>query len=183
MTWPCFALGMDCFRWGKVSKCPIRPVDELKVLALEEDASSDWGVLRNAGPGGHWSKLVPHELFCQQYLFEIAGSQLENEKSEHVPQHVTCEIHQQFSQLMPCKCVTWEFANDMFNMLMNCHVSIGIWPWHVQHADDMPSCFTWEFDHDMSTMPMTCNMPRIWVYGTTCWLVFNHRLPTMDITW
>ena len=104
-----------------MSKCPIGPVDELKVLALEEDASSDWGILRNAGPGEHWSKLVPHELFCQH-----AGSQLENEKSEHVPQHVTCEIHQQFSQLMPCKCVTWEFANDMFNMLMICHVSIGI---------------------------------------------------------
>ena len=29
------------------------------------------------------------------------------------------EIHQQFSQLIPCKYVTWEFANDMFNMFMN----------------------------------------------------------------
>ena len=70
---------------------------------------------------------------------------------------------------MTCSICSWIFS--CFNR---------IWPWHVQHADDMPSCFTWEFDHDMSNMPMTCNMPRIWVCGTTCWLY--HRLPTMDIT-
>ena len=111
--------------------------------------------------------LVKNCYSVSKYFFEIAGSQLENEKSEHVPQHVTCEIHQQFNQLMPCKCVTWEFANDMFNMLMNCHVSIGMWPWHVQHADDMPSCFAWEFDHDMSNMLMphgssTMTCPTCW---------------------
>ena len=42
-----------------------------------------------------------------------------------------------------------------------------MWPWHVQHADDMPSCFAWEFDHDMSNMLMphgssTMTCPTCW---------------------
>ena len=63
MTWPCFALGMDSFRWGKAwralgVKVPSPTSGWTQGLGLEEDTSSDWGVLCNAGPRWHWSKIV-----------------------------------------------------------------------------------------------------------------------------
>jgi len=76
--------------------------------------------------GDTGQNLFRMSYYVSNIFLKLLEVRLKMKKSEHVPQHVACEIHQQFNQLMPCKCVTWEFANDMFNMLMNCHVSIGI---------------------------------------------------------